>query len=645
MINQYIISNDYNDNINSIRLNLNEYDFEHPKSFYENLINSINIKTNITHYTNNEYTKKLLEKLSILNNIDINNILLTSGSDNALNYIIDRYINNDTNVLILKPSYDYFETIVSHKNCNIFSIPIRLDDNNIPLSIDYHFNAYENELNNNSLVYIVNPNNPFGVLHNINEIEILIAKYVNAIFIIDEAYIDFSENGNSSIEFIKKYNNVIITRTFSKAYGLAGMRLGYLATNYNNINYIKSMYNEKNVVDLTKQCGIFVLNNLNHYNLIINNIKENRKDLELFFKKNNIYFIPSFANFVTFYIGSNLNKFIEILKDNNIYIRIKPNSVNMKGFARISIGNDKNMKYVKDIILNNIDLIEPYLKCNNYFIDGCFDGYHYGHVNAFLQSKKKCDILIAGTHCDEELKNIKGDTLFNDTERLFMLKHCKYIDTVIDDYVPYITNIKTLDKYNCINFLHGEENITTINNEDPLYYIKKSNRYTTYEVTKGISTTQLLKRLYQYINNKEIEYNNDTVYLTNIFNETKKYFNNNNFSEQIIIYDSWDLLCSIHVKYLMELKQNNNNLKIIACVCSSNNNCIYSQLERAIIISSIKEIDEVILEENLNECVFSEANANNFNYLNIIFDKNKYIEELIVKINMSKTLKLKLEKN
>ena len=709
----YIISNKYK-NKDSIRLNLNEFDFQHPDLFYENLINSIYNDKVITHYTNlnDNCTIDLLRLISNYNNVNVNNILLTAGSDDALEYILNKYINVNSNILILRPTYDYFDTIIDNKTNNIYNIPIMLDDNNNPYSLEYHFQAYENELRmnteyhfqayenelrmnpeyhfqayenelrmnlsedkellsetkckiiqNNSIVYIVNPNNPLGVYHNVIEIENLLKKYTNAIFIIDEAYIEFG--GLSSIELIKKYNNIFITRTFSKAYGLAGMRLGYILSSENNINDIKTIYNEKSLIDITKNCGIFILNNINYYNNIIDKIKVNKKNLEDFFKEHNIYYIPSYTNFITFYVGTHINKFIEILEENNIYIRIKPKSINMKGFARISIGNKNNMNHIQQVIKDNIELIDHYTKIKRYFIDGCFDGYHYGHINAFLESKNKCNILICGTHSDEELHNIKGDSLFDFNERLFMLKHCKYIDIVIDEDVPYITNLKTLDKYNCTHFLHGDETLQTINKDDPLFFVKNSNRYITYPITKGISTTQLLKRLYQYSNKYNIEYNNDIDYLMSIFNKTQKYlscsdsfvFSYTNVPENsslstlctdkfivkqnnsIIIYDSWDLLHSLHIKKLMEIKNNiDSNLKIIALVSSNNNNCIYSQLERAIIISSIKEIDDVILENN---------NINEYNYINldINFDKDTYIQKLIEKINNSSSLLKKLNNN
>jgi len=128
-----------------------------------------------------------------------------------------------------------------------------------------------------------------------------------------------------------------------------------------------------------------------------------------------------------------------------------------------------------------------------YFIDGCFDGYHYGHANAIFQSKQKCDNLILGTHDDIEMKEHKNVPLFDYDERSFMLQYCKYVNKYIGT-VPYIVNLQTIYKYNCTKYLHGNEQIITRNNVNGIQIPLES--YITYEVTKGISTTNLLLRLY-----------------------------------------------------------------------------------------------------------------------------------------------------
>lgn len=339
-----------------IKLDLNEYDFEHPNEFYELLKNSIKKDKIITHYTNTdtETSRLLINKIAQYNNILNDNIILTAGSDIALEYVVNKYINYDTTVLLFYPTFNYFETIVKKKTNKIEYLNIELNDNNY--NLDKYLDKYI--LNDKTIVYIVNPNNPIGNIINITSLEKYLEKYNQTIFILDEAYIEFVEKYTSCIELINKYNNLIIVRTFSKAYGLAGMRLGYIATSIMRCKEIYELYNDKSLIELTKIAGIFIMDNINYYKKIIAIIIEERQLFETFLKENNIFYISSNSNFILFYVGNKYNTLLTILEENNIIIRNKNNQ--LKGFLRITIGNSDNMIFVKKIFKENIELFDKY---------------------------------------------------------------------------------------------------------------------------------------------------------------------------------------------------------------------------------------------------------------------------------------------
>ena len=339
-----------------ITLNRNEYDFKHPNEFYELLNNSIKKDKIITHYSNkdNETSILLINKIAQHNNILNDNIILTAGSDDALEYIVNTYINYDTTILLFYPTYDYFETIVKKKTSKIEYLNIGLDDNNY--NLDKYLDKYI--LNDKTIVYIINPNNPIGNIINITSLEKYLQQYNQTIFIVDEAYIEFVEKHMSCIELINKYNNLIIVRTFSKAYGLAGLRLGYIATSMIHCKKIYELYNERSLIELTKIAGIFIMDNINYYKKNITIIIEERQLFEKFLKENNIFYISSNTCFILFYVGNKYNTLLTILEENNIIIRNKNNEV--KGFLRISIGNSDNMIFVKKIFKENIQLFDKY---------------------------------------------------------------------------------------------------------------------------------------------------------------------------------------------------------------------------------------------------------------------------------------------
>ena len=363
---KYVISKEIENFDTCIKLDLNEFDFDHHPNLYTTIKDSIISPKSITHYSNfyNYNTQKLLENIANKNNIVKEQILITAGSDDGLEYIVNKYINTNTTVIMFVPTYNYFELLVKRNTKNIIYIPIDFYDNNYNIFDCLEF--YKEILKNNSLVYIVNPNNPLGTIVNINNLEKCLAEYTNTIFLVDEAYIEFCPEFTSS-NLLKEYNNIIITRTFSKAYGLAGMRLGYIISSIKCINDISILYNEKNVTDLAKVAGSFILENNNYYQDIINEVLNNRKDFELFLKNNDIPYISSLSNFISFYVGDNNNMLLDILKSHNVYIRNRSEQTNMNGFVRITIGKKNNMDLIKEIIFNNKNIFDKSKYVIQYF--------------------------------------------------------------------------------------------------------------------------------------------------------------------------------------------------------------------------------------------------------------------------------------
>ena len=339
-----------------IKLDLNEYDFKHPCSFYETLNDHI-IKTNtVTHYPDvlNDTTKTLISKIALHNNISNENITLTSGSNNALEYIIYTFMNANSKLFIFYPSYITFEIMARRVTSNIEYINIDVADNNY--NIDNYLSKYL--LDSNSVIYITNPSNPVGNIINIDSLEYCLNKYSKTMFIIDEAYIEFSEK-NTCIRLINRYDNLIVTRTFSKGYGLAGLRFGYILASINLHKYISTTYNERNLTEISKTMALYVMNNMDHYKGIINSIINERHSFQDFLKQNKIYYINSNANFVLFHVGSKYDELIKNLETSNIIIRPKNNEVS--GFVRVTIGNPENMIVVKEYLKKNINLFENYI--------------------------------------------------------------------------------------------------------------------------------------------------------------------------------------------------------------------------------------------------------------------------------------------
>ncbi|XP_013411152.1 ethanolamine-phosphate cytidylyltransferase isoform X1 [Lingula anatina] len=128
------------------------------------------------------------------------------------------------------------------------------------------------------------------------------------------------------------------------------------------------------------------------------------------------------------------------------------------------------------------------------WMDGCFDMVHFGHANALRQGKMMGDYLIAGVHSDEEISKHKGPPVFNERERYKMVRAIKWVDEIVED-APYITQIETLDKYNCDFCVHGDDITVSADGKDTYHIVKTSGRYKECKRTQGVSTTDLVGRM------------------------------------------------------------------------------------------------------------------------------------------------------
>lgn len=283
---------------------------------------------------------ELKQHIAEYNKIDYKNIELFNGSDSALNTIFSVFINN-SNVLLFEPTYTQVKPFITLHGGRIISSEIE----NIFTSHDYKFE----DIQKADIIYIVNPNNPTGGIMQKATILDLASKYTDKLFIIDEAYSEFSDI--TVIQESIEYNNIIVTRTFSKAFGLAGVRLGYLVSNSNILQLINKIRNSKDINSIAQIAAISSLKNIEY---IKDYCKEVNKAKDIFIDQiRNIGYevADSQSNFVLIKVNDS-NRFVEFLNSKKILIRNRNSLINLKNCVRITIGNhfqmDKVIKIIKD---------------------------------------------------------------------------------------------------------------------------------------------------------------------------------------------------------------------------------------------------------------------------------------------------------
>ena len=337
------LPSDRTQNNETIKLDWNECNIPFNDDYLGKLKQSI-YEVNLSEYPNIN-NKDLIISLSDYCEVSEENIQIFNGSDSALHYIFASFLNPETKVLIFYPSYSQVESY------------IQLYSNNLNYSyIKDLFGIHEydfNDIDNNDLIYITNPNNPTGKIIDPSVIESLLIKYPNKLFVIDEAYYEFSNK--TCVGLVKNYTNIIVTRTFSKAFSLASIRLGYICSNINNINEINKIRNTKEVNSFAQSLGLTALNNITHIKDRVKIINENKTIFTNELKKLNIEFIDSMSNFILIKV-KNSTDLINKLREKNILIRDRSSFKSLENCVRITIGEISHM----ELIIKTIKSLHEY---------------------------------------------------------------------------------------------------------------------------------------------------------------------------------------------------------------------------------------------------------------------------------------------
>ena len=286
-----------------------------------------------------DITAKLLKsKLSEYVSLPVDFIEVYNGSDDALKDIITVFVDKETHVLSYQPSYTQVNTFITTNTENYMKVNIKNPLGDHEYDFDYCKVA--------NVVYLVNPNNPTGKLLAVDEIEKLLKTYPDTLFIVDEAYYEFAKQSCSHL--VISHKNLIVTRTFSKAFGLASVRLGYCMGHPDTLSHLRKIRNGKAVNALAQLCGVAALDDLDYLDSRIDEMNDAKK----FFVDNlphGYYAVDSQTNFVLLKTPDS-KKLLNKMKDNKILIRDRSSFDNLENCVRITIGSKKQIIRVLDVI-------------------------------------------------------------------------------------------------------------------------------------------------------------------------------------------------------------------------------------------------------------------------------------------------------
>ena len=333
-----------------IKLNTNESPFPRSEKAMKKTAEAVK---HLQLYCDPECSK-LTRKASEVFSVGTDEILFTNGSDEILNFAFVAFCDEAHPAVFPDITYGFYP---------VFAEINRVPYETVPLKDDFRI-AVEDYIGINKTIFIANPNAPTGIALSLGEIERIVSSNPDSVVVIDEAYVDFG--AESAVGLIHKYNNLLVTQTFSKSRSLAGGRLGFgiackeLIADLNTIKYSTNPYN---INSLTQAAGTGILEDEEYTRKNCKTIMENRVYLTKELESLGFSVLPSKANFVFAKHDKISGKALyESLKTKGVLVR-HFDGERLKDYNRITIGTKEQM----DILIEKIaeEKFETYENCKN----------------------------------------------------------------------------------------------------------------------------------------------------------------------------------------------------------------------------------------------------------------------------------------
>jgi len=272
-------------------------------------------------------------------------VAVGSGSDQIFELLLSTV--GSRRATVFSPTFSYFINRCELHDIKVYQVPLKPD-----FTLDRK--AFVKAAKRSDLIYICSPNNPTGNQLGRQEMIEVVDSLEDKLVLIDEAYVDFADYSLSN-EAIKR-NNVIVVRTLSKAFGLAGARVGYIVSNRKFVKIFRSIIQSPYPIStLSLAIASGVLADTDQVKQTIISVRSERERVFARLAKiDGIKIFRSDANFIFIEAGKNYHAISRILNNNRIVVKLLGNIANHRGCMRITIGtremNDKYLQCIEQII-------------------------------------------------------------------------------------------------------------------------------------------------------------------------------------------------------------------------------------------------------------------------------------------------------
>ena len=277
----------------------------------------------------------LKEKLAALYGVEPENVFLSNGSDDILNFSFMAFCDAERGAAFPEISYGFYPVYADLYHVPCIQMPLKED-----FSVDYR-----DYCGIGKMVVIANPNAPTGMEISISEIEEILRSNPQNVVLIDEAYVDFG--GTSCVELTKQYDNLLVVQTFSKSRSMAGMRIGYAMGDPKLIRYlndVKYSVNSYTMNYAALQLGVEAVEDEAYFEECCARIVKTREHAESRLRQLGFTFPKSYGNFIfASHKRIPAKEIFEKLKADGIYVRYWDKD-RIRNHLRITVGTDEQME-------------------------------------------------------------------------------------------------------------------------------------------------------------------------------------------------------------------------------------------------------------------------------------------------------------
>lgn len=288
------------------------------------------------------YQSELKEKIATIKDVKPSQIFLGNGSDEAIDLLFRAFCNPGVdNVILLPPTYGMYEVSASINDVAVKKVPLTAD---FQLQTDLIFEAINDKT---KIIFVCSPNNPSGNKVKRSDV-LLLLKHFKGLVVVDEAYIDFNDEP-SFTNHLKDFPNLLVMQTFSKAWGLASLRLGMAFASEELIKILNRIKPPYNISGLTQETVLAAIDKQDKVESMIQKILDEREFLEKHLLEIDAVqkIHPSQANFLLVKVPA-ANQVYEQLVENKIIVRNRAKVQLCENCLRISVGTrDENKAFIK----------------------------------------------------------------------------------------------------------------------------------------------------------------------------------------------------------------------------------------------------------------------------------------------------------